>query len=49
MRSGEFSQSHFNPRTGELTANGVVRGGKRAVISAPAGDQEDWLIVVRRK
>jgi hypothetical protein len=48
--NGRFESSWFNPRTGQSQASGVeVVGGSVVTVAAPPGDQEDWLIVLKRK
>ncbi len=48
---GDFQTSWLNPRTGEVTNSSKppVRGGKKVAVAAPGDDQEDWLVVLRRK
>jgi len=45
--TGDFTVAWFNPRAGGTVPSGnAVRGGTRAVLTAPSTD--DWLAVVRR-
>ncbi len=46
---GTFNQSWLNPRSGEMTDGTEITGGATVTIAAPPKNDDDWLVVLRRK